>query len=159
MDSHNLSRRDFLKKLQVAAVACSSCRALCGPLLAEASEFKPIISVGGIEKYKSPGVWDTFSSDGFLLINSGQKLFALSNTCPHKRGKVVFDNDSQRIKCTKHKGVFALDGSRISGPPDSPLSYFSIFLRPGDLIEVDKSNSQEFSLTPEKMNRYFIQIP
>jgi Rieske Fe-S protein len=46
---------------------------------------------------------------------------AFSTECPHAGCGVSWDGDKQQFLCSCHAGVFAADGSVVSGPPPRPL--------------------------------------
>ena len=57
----------------------------------------------------------------FVTKSESGEVSALSSTCAHLGCNVTFDRDKQQFLCPCHEGVFALDGSVVSGPPPEGL--------------------------------------
>lgn len=70
-----------------------------------------------------------------LLVKRGERIFALSNTCPHlggplDQGKLVGD----AIQCPWHQSELALeDGHVVNGPSTFPARYFDVRVRSGQI--------------------------
>jgi nitrite reductase/ring-hydroxylating ferredoxin subunit len=78
---------------------------------------------------------------GIVLVKRGERIFALSNTCPHlggplAEGKLVGD----AIQCPWHQSELALDdGNVVNGPTTFPARCFEVRVRAGQ-IEVRANN-------------------
>ena len=59
---------------------------------------------------------------------------AVVAVCTHLGCIVQFSAERKRIECPCHRGVFALDGSNISGPPPRPLETLPVAIEDGVLM-------------------------
>jgi Rieske Fe-S protein len=70
--------------------------------------------------------WDAWNYDPNVVIGRvwlvapGQKdpIDAFQAICPHLGCSVDYKSDKQEFHCPCHTGCFALNGTKISGPPD-----------------------------------------
>jgi menaquinol-cytochrome c reductase iron-sulfur subunit len=60
----------------------------------------------------------------YVLTEDGQDYQVMSNVCTHLGCRVRWIADKQGFYCPCHNGVFAKDGSVVSGPPPRPLDRF-----------------------------------
>ncbi|MDP6849475.1 MAG: ubiquinol-cytochrome c reductase iron-sulfur subunit [Planctomycetota bacterium] len=71
---------------------------------------------------------------------TADNFIALSSTCPHLGCKVAWEAHNNRFFCPCHNGVFAPDGTGVSGPPadaGQSLSRYPLMVKNGLLfIEV-----------------------
>jgi len=70
----------------------------------------------------------------YVLTEDGQTYVALSNVCTHLGCRVRWIQDESKFACPCHNGVFAKDGSVISGPPPRPLDRFQTKVENGVLF-------------------------
>lgn len=72
---------------------------------------------------------------GIVLVKRGERIFALTNTCPHlggplAEGKLVGD----AIQCPWHQSELALeDGHVVNGPTTFPARCFDVRVRAGQI--------------------------
>ena len=100
-------------------------------------KFTKVMAVGELRE-NTPTLAD---ADGvpIVLVRRGERIFALTNTCPHlggplAEGKLVGD----AIQCPWHQSELALeDGSIVNGPTTFPARCFDVRVRAGQ-IEVRK---------------------
>jgi len=59
---------------------------------------------------------------------------AFSAVCTHLGCIVQYSQERSRIECPCHRGVFALDGHNVSGPPAKPLEPVKVEIESGTLI-------------------------
>jgi menaquinol-cytochrome c reductase iron-sulfur subunit len=57
----------------------------------------------------------------YVLTENGQEFVVMSNICTHLGCRVRWITGDSRFHCPCHNGVFAKDGSVVSGPPPRPL--------------------------------------
>ena len=60
----------------------------------------------------------------YVLTQNGQDFEVMSNICTHLGCRVRWIAEDERFYCPCHNGVFAKDGSVVSGPPPRPLDRF-----------------------------------
>lgn len=70
----------------------------------------------------------------YVLTEDGQNFVAMSNVCTHLGCRVRWIADEGKFFCPCHNGVFAKDGSVISGPPPRPLDRFETKVEDGVLF-------------------------
>jgi nitrite reductase/ring-hydroxylating ferredoxin subunit len=139
-----INRRDFLG-VATAVCACALCGGIAGAeetsSTAAAKAPAGPVDIGAATEFAKEGVYDKWAQgNGFFVINSGKRIFAVACTCTHKGGHIVHKADwPTELHCTKHKGVFHLDGTVISGPPKEPLSHFAISKSADGHLHVDSS--------------------
>jgi menaquinol-cytochrome c reductase iron-sulfur subunit len=69
----------------------------------------------------------------YVITEDGQTYSALSNVCTHLGCHVRWNPDDSQFACPCHNGVFAKDGSVVSGPPPRPLDHYQTKVENGDL--------------------------
>ena len=69
----------------------------------------------------------------YILTENGQDFIAMSNICTHLGCRVRWIPDEEGFFCPCHNGVFAKDGSVVSGPPPRPLDRFESKVEDGIL--------------------------
>lgn len=69
----------------------------------------------------------------YVLTQNGQDFDVMSNICTHLGCRVRWIADDERFYCPCHNGVFAKDGSVVSGPPPRPLDRFESKVEDGVL--------------------------
>ena len=71
----------------------------------------------------------TYVPDGRLFVaNTGTRIFALSQRCPHLGCRVPFCDSSGRFECPCHGSVYDLDGEWIKGPAPRGLDRYQLTL-------------------------------
>ncbi|MBX7245783.1 MAG: Rieske (2Fe-2S) protein [Candidatus Sumerlaeaceae bacterium] len=144
-----ISRREFVE-MTLAACACAVCPAMShgettGTVSAAAAPAGGT-DVGDAKSFTKDGVWDTWASAGFFLVREKGYLFAVSNVCTHKGGKLVLNPAVPgQIKCTKHEGFFDNLGNNVSGPPKQKLPRLAIGRNAQGHIIVDASQKIQFA--------------
>lgn len=105
-----INRREFLILTVGFAAGCSA----TGNGRSPASNER-IVNAGTISKYRSDGVYSSFRDQGFFVIRQGERLFALSSICTHRRCKLDVEKD-RSFYCHCHGSTFAPDGHVTEGP-------------------------------------------
>ncbi len=62
------------------------------------------------------------------------RLEVLSSICPHLGCEIAWNQKKEEFFCPCHGGVFAPDGSRISGPPPRGMDSLPIAVKDGRLM-------------------------
>ena len=137
------ARRDFMRAAVVgiggligAAIGLPAVAYVIGPALKRTSDLW--IRLGAISKVEpgSPTLFKTTVEtetgwinteeeiSAYVLTQNGQDFDVMSNICTHLGCRVRWIADDDRFYCPCHNGVFAKDGSVVSGPPPRPLDRF-----------------------------------
>ncbi len=66
-------------------------------------------------------------------------FFAFSGICPHLGCQPIWVEDVRQFHCPCHRSVFAVDGSRISGPAPRGMDHVLLKRTTGDTLFVDPS--------------------
>lgn len=145
-------RRDFMKATVVgigglitAVIGLPAVAYVVGPALKRASDLW--IRLGAISKVElnNPTLFKTTVEtetgwintqeeiSAYVLTENGQDFEVMSNICTHLGCRVRWIADDDRFYCPCHNGVFARDGSVVSGPPPRPLDRFESKVEDGVL--------------------------
>lgn len=62
----------------------------------------------------------------YVLTDNGRDFIAMSNICTHLGCRVRWIPDQSEFFCPCHNGVYAKDGSVVSGPPPRPLDRYQV---------------------------------
>jgi menaquinol-cytochrome c reductase iron-sulfur subunit len=83
---------------------------------------------------KTGWVVDEREVAAYALTEDGRDYVAMSNICTHLGCRVRWVTDQEMFFCPCHNGVFAKDGSVISGPPPRPLDRYDTRVDNGELL-------------------------
>lgn len=64
----------------------------------------------------------------YVLTDNGRDFVAMSNICTHLGCRVRWIAEQGEFFCPCHNGVFAKDGTVVSGPPPRPLDRYQVKL-------------------------------
>jgi menaquinol-cytochrome c reductase iron-sulfur subunit len=152
MSQPSPGRRDFMRAavfgiggLITAALGLPAVAYIVGPALKKASDLW--IRLGAISKVEleSPTLFKTTVEtetgwinteeeiSAYVLTTNGQDFEVLSNVCTHLGCRVRWIAEDDRFYCPCHNGVFARDGSVVSGPPPRALDRFESKVEDGIL--------------------------
>lgn len=70
----------------------------------------------------------------YVLTENGQDFSIMSNVCTHLGCRVRWIPEQGEFFCPCHNGVFAKDGSVVSGPPPRPLDQFEYKVEDGAIF-------------------------
>lgn len=149
----NVSRRDFMKAtilsiggLIGAAIGLPAIAYVIGPALQkETDEWIRLGSVAKVE-VNSPTLFKTVIEKQtgwinaeeefsvYVLTTNGQEFIVMSNVCTHLGCRVRWIADKDGFFCPCHNGIFAKDGSVVSGPPPRALDRFEVKVEDGILF-------------------------
>jgi menaquinol-cytochrome c reductase iron-sulfur subunit len=148
-----MGRRDFMKVVIVgisgvigAAIGLPAIAYVVGPALTKAAD--TWIRLGTVNKVElgNPTLFKTIIEtqtgwinaeeefSAYVLTENGQDFIAMSNICTHLGCRVRWIPDKEGFYCPCHNGVFAKDGTVISGPPPRPLDRFESKVEDGVLF-------------------------
>jgi menaquinol-cytochrome c reductase iron-sulfur subunit len=148
-----LSRRDLMKAaiagiggLIGASIGLPAIGYVVGPALKKAAdEWIQLGPVGKVE-LDNPTLFKTTIEtqtgwlstqeeiSAYILTKNGQDFVAISNICTHLGCRVRWIADQDGFFCPCHNGVFAKDGTVVSGPPPRPLDRFEVKVEDGVLF-------------------------
>jgi cytochrome b6-f complex iron-sulfur subunit len=95
------------------------------------------INLGNPASYKAETA--TYVTAGRLFVaNTGSRIFALSQKCPHLGCRVPFCESSGRFECPCHGSKYDIGGEWIEGPAPRGMDRYSLKLSGGSLV-VDTS--------------------
>jgi menaquinol-cytochrome c reductase iron-sulfur subunit len=70
----------------------------------------------------------------YALTDNGRDFVAMSNICTHLGCRARWIAQQDQFYCPCHAGVYAKDGSVISGPPPRPLDRYPAKVENGQLL-------------------------
>jgi len=108
------NRREFLVG---ASVTMGSCLLCPHSLLAAATA---PVDIGPAADFAKQGLSEKWTSQGFFVVRSGNRLYALITECSHKRYELGVQ--AGQIKCPKHGSIFDLAGKPTKGPASRALA-------------------------------------
>jgi menaquinol-cytochrome c reductase iron-sulfur subunit len=151
-ESHNFSRRDFVKAVTAvvggvitAAIGLPAIGYLIDPAL-KSQKADAWIPLGNFKSFavgkptlvsfnrSQVNGWEkTVSSYGvFVLRKSETDTLVLSNKCTHLGCQVNWKADRNEYVCPCHDAQFSIEGQVLGGPPPRPLNTYS-----GDQLKVE----------------------
>lgn len=143
-EENQLSRRSFLSTATFAiggfigvALAFPAVAYLVGPSL-QRTKNENWVRIGSTSKVEigTPTLFKTVVEDQtgwitseeeistYVITENGRDYTALSNICTHLGCRVRWIPESQQFFCPCHNGVFAKNGTVVSGPPPRPLDQY-----------------------------------
>jgi Rieske Fe-S protein len=79
----------------------------------------------------------------FVTTDNGAEFTLLSNVCTHLGCRVRWVEDEDSFFCPCHNGIFAEDGTVLSGPPPRPLDHFEYKIEDGQIFFKPVAEEQE----------------
>lgn len=152
-EDSNVSRRDFMKTailsiggLIGAAIGLPAIAYVVGPALQQGTV--EWIRLGAVNKVElnTPTLFKTVIEKQtgwinaqeefsvYVLTTNGQEFVVMSNICTHLGCRVRWIPEQDGFYCPCHNGVFAKDGSVVSGPPPRALDRFEVKVENGVLF-------------------------
>jgi Rieske Fe-S protein len=111
-----LNRRQFLLLSVGLAAGCRSVN--------EESHAERLINAGPAGNYTADGVYGRYRDLGVFVVRRGDRLFALSAICTHRRCKIKAEADST-FYCPCHGSTFDPNGRVTTGPAKRDLPVFA----------------------------------
>jgi Rieske Fe-S protein len=106
-----LNRREFV----VLSCACAAGCAMDGGANLPIQLKQVNLDAGAARDYATDGVYDRFAAQGFFVVRRGERLFAISAICTHRRCKLKTEPD-RSFYCKCHGSTFNPDGKVTEGP-------------------------------------------
>ena len=110
-----LNRRQFLILTVGLAAGCRSA--------VEENHAERLVNAGPAANYAADGVYGRYRDLGVFVVRKGDKLFALSAICTHRRCKIKAEAD-RTFYCPCHGSTFDSDGHVTTGPAKRDLPVF-----------------------------------
>lgn len=127
----NMNRRHFLLFL-TTSVAATGCESVGGNKPANTQP--KTVDIGSPDNYAKDGVYRRYRDAGFFIVRQGDKLFAVSSYCTHRKCKLSAEAD-RSFYCPCHGSTFDPSGHVTKGPARADLPVFSIVSNDrGDLL-------------------------
>ena len=102
------------------------------------------IRIGNLTSFVKEGLDARFLKDGFFIIRSKDRLFALSAFCTHRTDQQLNSKTGvEKIVCPSHGAQFALDGTLMRGPAKRDLDRLAITMDAKGEVTVDTSKKIE----------------
>ena len=132
--------------LTAAAAACAGCPLFALGAGAAADNAgkaaKAPVDVGRPEDLKE-GITERWSADGFFVVRRGDRVFAVSSTCTHKKVRLVVSGKggdaNASLKCPRHGSGFDAEGHVTKAPARKPLPRYAVQLNDDGHLVVDRS--------------------
>ena len=125
-----INRREFLVLTATFVAGCSSVENLGAPSTSK----NRMVNAGPVGSYSADGIYSAFRTQGFFIIRQGDKLFALSSICTHRRCLVEIERDRSFL-CPCHGSTFDPNGHVTHGPAKRDLSTLETFVNErGELL-------------------------
>jgi len=116
-----ITRRQFL--LLTAGLA-AGCKAVDGG--GSPANKERTLNAGLASNFAADGVYNNFRDEGFFVIRKGEKLFALSAICTHRKCKLDAEPDHS-FYCPCHGSTFDPNGRVTKGPARRDLPTLTTF--------------------------------
>jgi Rieske Fe-S protein len=114
-----ISRRHFLI---LTAGVVAGCKTGSIPAVNE----ERTVNAGSVSNYAADGIYNNFRNQGFFVIRKGDKLFALSAICTHRKCKLTAEPD-RSFYCKCHGSTFDPGGHVTGGPAKRDLPILPTF--------------------------------
>lgn len=115
-----MNRREFLIKGAGLLAGCAVAGTCAGRGAVWAATSDKTVDAGAAEDFREEKVYDRFRYQGFFLIRKGERLFALSSNCTHRRCILKIAADSSFV-CPCHGSTFGPEGAVTKGPAQRSL--------------------------------------
>jgi quinol---cytochrome c reductase iron-sulfur subunit, bacillus type len=142
-EGEKVGRGNFMK-MTIAGIggligivyAIPSIAYVLGPALQKAtSEWIPLGSVSKVEtgvptlfkttlQTQTGWISNEEEFSAYVLTEDGQSYIVMSNICTHLGCRVRWIDEKGNFYCPCHNGVFARNGTVVSGPPPRPLDRY-----------------------------------
>ncbi len=120
-----MDRRQFLVVTAVAVI--TGCQTICGGGASALPHGERVVNAGAVSNYAVDGLYGGFSDQGFFVVRKGEKLFALSSICTHRRCKLMAESP-RSIYCPCHGSTFDAGGKVTEGPATRDLPVLPSFV-------------------------------
>jgi Rieske Fe-S protein len=120
----SMNRRKFL--ILTAATVAAGCRAPDNGNEPNATHSERVVDAGPAGNYTADGVYANFRDLGFFVVRRGDKLFALSAICTHRKCKLAAEPD-RSFYCKCHGSTFDPAGHVTEGPAKRDLPVLATF--------------------------------
>jgi cytochrome b6-f complex iron-sulfur subunit len=115
-----ISRREFLILTASLAGGCATANEHGAP----AASGGRVLNAGPASNYAADGVYSNFRNQGFFVVRQGDKLFALSAICTHRKCALSVEPD-RSFYCKCHGSTFDAGGHVTKGPAQRDLPVLS----------------------------------
>jgi cytochrome b6-f complex iron-sulfur subunit len=120
MSGLNLNRRQFLLLSAAFLAGCKTADDAISPAGGERT-----VDAGPAGDYAADGVYNRFQYKGFFVVRQGEKLFALSAICTHRKCRLAAEPD-RTFYCKCHGSTFDPAGHVTEGPARRDLPVYPV---------------------------------
>jgi Rieske Fe-S protein len=117
IETMNMNRRQFLVLTAGVVAGCKTGQDGNNSITSPAER---TVNAGPASNYASDGVYGSFRNHGFFIIRKGEKMFALSAYCTHRKCKLSAEPDGS-FYCKCHGSTFDGDGKVTKSPAKRDL--------------------------------------
>lgn len=121
----NINRREFL--ILAGAAVVTGCQSLNENGRSTATRTERTVNAGPVGNFAADGVYNAFRDQGFFIVRQGEKLFALSAICTHKKCKLNAE-PKRSFYCPCHGSTFDPGGHVTHGPARRDLPVLAAFV-------------------------------
>jgi Rieske Fe-S protein len=118
-----MNRKQFLIR---AAALAAGVPGVCLGKSSSSDEGRRLVNAGPAGRFAADGLYEGFRDQGFFVIRTGDKLFALSAICTHRRCKLAAERDHS-FYCKCHGSTFDPNGKVTEGPATRDLPVLPSF--------------------------------
>lgn len=129
-----ITRRQFLILAACVAGGCETANDGGTP----GADRGRIVNAGSASDYAADGVYNNFRDQGFFVIRRGDKLFALSAICTHRKCTLASEPD-RSFYCKCHGSTFDAGGHVTKGPAKRDLPMLSAYTNEQGRLIIDVS--------------------
>lgn len=97
-----------------------------------------------------------YPGENLIVIKSKNKIYALSNICPHNGCIVNYENNEKKFICPCHQSIFNTNGSKINGPSPRGLNRYELTLESSSKLRID--TSKQYKENDNKYINLFIKV-
>jgi len=123
-----MNRRKFL--FLTTTVAVTGCQTPDDHSPSNAIRTERVVNAGPVVNYATDGVYTAFRNQGFFVVRRGEKLFALSAICTHKKCRLTSE-PNRSFYCPCHGSTFDPAGHVTQGPAQRDLPVFTTSVNEG----------------------------
>ncbi len=114
----SIDRKEFL--IIAAGAVLAGCRAATEGGAPVPPQAERIVDAGPASTYAADGVYSGYRNLGFFVVRNGERLFALSSVCTHRRCRISPEFD-RSYSCPCHGSEFDTEGRVTMGPATRDL--------------------------------------
>ena len=138
----DLTRRQFVTAAAAVTAACAGCPLFNGVADGAGTGAAATPVDIGPAADLADGITSRWAGGGFFVVRRGDRVYAVSSTCTHKKVRLVPSGKAgdAALKCPRHGSVFNAEGRPTKAPARRPLSRYGVRLDERGHVLVDRSS-------------------